>query len=298
MQFVSWDKRFVDPIAVPGRKPLVTLRDAATPPRTSPNCPMAEHDADEWQAAMEALLLVAEQDGPPLFARIGIMRAINRHVERVFDPSRKDKHCGTAEDAPNDEVCFWRRLTNNGRPRETAGLARGQFSGVLIQSRETNLKAGAHAASTEGRSATILANVGDLVTARPISGAAPASRPPGGRAPATHHRRSTVEKGHACLRPSIRFCSSSTSNILPQHLAAVSAPFGEMAQPLVLNLPRNPERTVARAEMIADRPRQPLNSLTSRLNFSGFSMNMKCAPPSFSSKISVFAPLICFPIQT
>jgi hypothetical protein len=54
-------------------------------------------------------------------------------------------------DAPNDEVCFWRRLTNNGRPRETAGLARGQFSGVLIQSRETNLKAGAHAASTEGQ---------------------------------------------------------------------------------------------------------------------------------------------------
>lgn len=45
-------------------------------------------------AAMEALLLVAEQDGPPLFARIGIMRAINRHVERVFDPSRKDKHWG------------------------------------------------------------------------------------------------------------------------------------------------------------------------------------------------------------
>src|SRR5258707_10338108 len=84
---------------------------------------MAEHDADEWQDAMEALLLVAEQDGPPLFARIGIMRAINRHVERVFDPSRKEKHCGTAEDAPNDEVCFWRRLTNNGRPRETAGLA-------------------------------------------------------------------------------------------------------------------------------------------------------------------------------
>jgi len=50
--------------------------------------------------------------------------------------------------------------------------------------------------------------------------------------------------------------------------------------------------------LIADRSRQPLNSLTSRLNFSGFSMNMKCEPPSFSSKISVFAPLICFPIQT
>jgi hypothetical protein len=33
--------------------------------------PKAEHDAKEWQAAMEALLLVAEHDGPTQFARIG-----------------------------------------------------------------------------------------------------------------------------------------------------------------------------------------------------------------------------------
>jgi len=33
--------------------------------------PKAEHDADEWQAAMEALLLVAEQGGPPMLARNG-----------------------------------------------------------------------------------------------------------------------------------------------------------------------------------------------------------------------------------
>ena len=45
----------------------------------------AEHDAPEWQAAMEALLLVAEHDGPTMFARIGVMRASNRRVERVFD---------------------------------------------------------------------------------------------------------------------------------------------------------------------------------------------------------------------
>jgi len=32
---------------------------------------------------MEALLLVAEHDGPELFARIGIMRALNRNVERT-----------------------------------------------------------------------------------------------------------------------------------------------------------------------------------------------------------------------
>jgi hypothetical protein len=91
MQFVSWDKRFVDPIAAPGRKPLVTLREAAT---YITKLPKAEHDTEEWQAAMQALLLVAEHDRPPMFARIGIMRAINRHVERVFDSSRKEKHWG------------------------------------------------------------------------------------------------------------------------------------------------------------------------------------------------------------
>jgi hypothetical protein len=43
---------------------------------------------------MQALLLVAELDGPTMFARIGVLRALNRHIERVFDPSRKDKHWG------------------------------------------------------------------------------------------------------------------------------------------------------------------------------------------------------------
>ena len=31
---------------------------------------------------MEALLLVAESGGPTMFARIGVMRALNRHVDR------------------------------------------------------------------------------------------------------------------------------------------------------------------------------------------------------------------------
>jgi hypothetical protein len=34
------------------------------------------------------------QGGPTMFARIGIMRALNRHVERVFNPDRKDNHWG------------------------------------------------------------------------------------------------------------------------------------------------------------------------------------------------------------
>jgi hypothetical protein len=43
---------------------------------------------------MEALILVATLGGPTMFARIGIMRALNRRVERVFNPSREDPHWG------------------------------------------------------------------------------------------------------------------------------------------------------------------------------------------------------------
>jgi hypothetical protein len=32
--------------------------------------------------------------GPTMFARIGVMRALNRHVVRQFNPSRKDHHWG------------------------------------------------------------------------------------------------------------------------------------------------------------------------------------------------------------
>jgi hypothetical protein len=89
---VSWDQRFLDPIMLPGRKqPLVTLRDAA---QYTTKLPKAEHDTAEWQVAMEALLLVAELDGPPMFARIGIMRALNRGHVREFNSSRKDTHWG------------------------------------------------------------------------------------------------------------------------------------------------------------------------------------------------------------
>jgi hypothetical protein len=52
-----WDQQFFDPIVVPNGKKLVTLRDAAN---YIMKLPKAEHDADEWQAAMETLLLVAE----------------------------------------------------------------------------------------------------------------------------------------------------------------------------------------------------------------------------------------------
>jgi hypothetical protein len=88
---LGWQTEFDEPIPLPKGKPLVTLRDAAL---YITKLPKAEHDAPEWQAAMEALLLVAENDGPTMFARIGMMRGLNRHVERVFDSSRKETHWG------------------------------------------------------------------------------------------------------------------------------------------------------------------------------------------------------------
>ena len=39
--------------------------------------PKAEHDAAEWQLAMETLMLVAETDAPEMLARTAVMRALN-----------------------------------------------------------------------------------------------------------------------------------------------------------------------------------------------------------------------------
>ena len=85
----GWQRVFDDPIPLPRGRQLITLRDAAL---YITKLPEAEHDAEPWQAAMEALLLVAENGGPTMFARIGLMRALNRHVKRVFNPDRNDPH--------------------------------------------------------------------------------------------------------------------------------------------------------------------------------------------------------------
>jgi hypothetical protein len=70
----GWGLPFDDPIKV-GARELVTLRDAG---EYIAALPRKEHDAPEWQAAMEALMFVAEKDGPTILARVGIMRALNR----------------------------------------------------------------------------------------------------------------------------------------------------------------------------------------------------------------------------
>ena len=58
-----------------GSRKLVTLRDAG---QYIAALPKKVHDRPEWQAAAGAMLLVVERGGPTMFARIGLMRALNR----------------------------------------------------------------------------------------------------------------------------------------------------------------------------------------------------------------------------
>jgi len=83
---MSWSSAFDDPIPLPRGRQLITLKDAA---EYIQKLPEAEQLLEAWQAAVEALLLVVELNGPTMMARIGLLRALNRNVQREFDTSRK-----------------------------------------------------------------------------------------------------------------------------------------------------------------------------------------------------------------
>jgi hypothetical protein len=88
----GWQRPFDDPIPLPKGRQLVTLKDAA---RYIQKLPKAEQQIEEWQAAVEVLILVAESNGgPTMMARIGVMKALNRHHVREFNPDRKPHHWG------------------------------------------------------------------------------------------------------------------------------------------------------------------------------------------------------------
>ena len=81
MADLGWKRAFNEPIPLPRGRPLITLEDAG---RYVTRLSKTHHEAAEWQAAMESLILVATLGGPTMFARIGIMLALNRNAERTF----------------------------------------------------------------------------------------------------------------------------------------------------------------------------------------------------------------------
>jgi hypothetical protein len=88
----GWKRRFDEPIKLPGGGKLFTLRHAIA--WLAKEIPQSEHGMKEVQTAARCVTEAAENDGPMIFARIGVMRALNRHVARVFNPERKDTHWG------------------------------------------------------------------------------------------------------------------------------------------------------------------------------------------------------------
>jgi hypothetical protein len=84
----GWQRKFEDPVPLPNGRQLVT--DAAD---YIMKLPKEESDLPEWQTVIEVLMLVS-RSGPTMMARIGVMKALNRQVVRVFNPDRKDTHWG------------------------------------------------------------------------------------------------------------------------------------------------------------------------------------------------------------
>jgi hypothetical protein len=82
---MSWTLRFEPPIPLPDGGALETLDQARTYILKQPK---AAHDAPAFRTAIQALLLVGENGGPPDFARIGMMQALYPPAERVYDPER------------------------------------------------------------------------------------------------------------------------------------------------------------------------------------------------------------------
>ena len=70
---------------------MLTLLDAG---KYITKLPKADQQLAEWQTAIGVLLMAAEGRGPLMHARIGVLRALNRHIVRTFNPDRKDKHWG------------------------------------------------------------------------------------------------------------------------------------------------------------------------------------------------------------
>jgi len=72
---VSWSRKFDEHISLPDGLALATLWDS-TDHITS--LPKKASDLPEWQAAIEALMLVADLGGPSMFARIGVIEPERR----------------------------------------------------------------------------------------------------------------------------------------------------------------------------------------------------------------------------
>lgn len=85
---MTWSEAFDTPIALPDGRALVTLLEAG---EYIAALPKATQRRPEWQAAAEALILVAECGGPTMLARIGVLRALNAGRPSPQAPPRRKR---------------------------------------------------------------------------------------------------------------------------------------------------------------------------------------------------------------
>jgi hypothetical protein len=83
----NWNRRFDEPIKLPGGGKLFTLQHAIM--WLAKEVPQSEHKMKEVQAAAHCVTEAAENGGPMMFARMGMMQAINRHHQHRTEPRRK-----------------------------------------------------------------------------------------------------------------------------------------------------------------------------------------------------------------
>jgi hypothetical protein len=79
---MSWDRPFPQPVPLPKGPPAQTLRHAAEYIRS---LPPPERERQEWRLAIQMLIDAAEDRGPMLFARMGIVRALEANTEGARD---------------------------------------------------------------------------------------------------------------------------------------------------------------------------------------------------------------------
>jgi hypothetical protein len=83
----NWNRRFDEPIKLPGGGKLFTLKQAIA--GLAKEIPQSEHTMKEVQTAARCVTEAAENGGPMQFARMGMMQAINRHHQHRTELRRK-----------------------------------------------------------------------------------------------------------------------------------------------------------------------------------------------------------------
>jgi hypothetical protein len=89
----SWKSKFDEPIVLPDGRKLRSLKDAIA--WLAKEIPNSEHTMPKVQTAARMVTEAAENNGPMIFARMGVMQAVHRHdVQEFGTSSRKPHHWG------------------------------------------------------------------------------------------------------------------------------------------------------------------------------------------------------------